>query len=120
MLNAARAHGRPMIVMAMMTAASSQPAAIHIPPVTIHRMLSRSRRSGIRARSFRAFELLDRGLQEPRGFAASHRTVVEGQRQRQEAMGDELAVGHDRARYEDRKSTRLNSRHLVSSYAVFC
>src|SRR5688500_19978663 len=25
-----------------------------------------------------------------------------------------------RGRYEDRKSTRLNSSHLVTSYAVFC
>src|SRR5256885_17209283 len=27
---------------------------------------------------------------------------------------------HDAARLEDRKSTRLNSSHLVISYAVFC
>src|SRR6266446_8362196 len=89
-----------MIVIAMITAASSQPAAIHMPPVTIHRILSSNRNSGIRARSLRAFELLDRGLQETCGFAAGYRTMVEGQRQRQEAMGDELAVGHDRTRYD--------------------
>src|SRR5688500_19930354 len=40
--------------------------------------------------------------------------------------GDELSVVHSgsrRARHgggEDRKSTRLNSSHLVISYAVFC
>src|SRR2546426_11584428 len=28
--------------------------------------------------------------------------------------------GHDRVRRRDRKSTRLNSSHLVISYAVFC
>src|SRR5437016_3081922 len=32
MFSAARAHGRPMIVIAMMTAATSQPAAIQMPP----------------------------------------------------------------------------------------
>src|SRR6476661_7686741 len=35
MLNAARAQGRPMIVIAMTTAATSQPNAIHAPPSTI-------------------------------------------------------------------------------------
>src|SRR5205807_7646762 len=29
-------------------------------------------------------------------------------------------VGHEKAIDEDRKSTRLNSSHLVISYAVFC
>src|SRR6266702_2487464 len=42
MLNAARAQGRPMIVIAMMTAATSQPNAIHAPPSTIHRILRSS------------------------------------------------------------------------------
>ena len=37
MLNAARAQGRPMIVIAMMMAATSQPNAIHAPPSTIQR-----------------------------------------------------------------------------------
>ena len=36
MLNAARVHGRPMMVIAMTTAAIIQPAAIHRPPNTIH------------------------------------------------------------------------------------
>src|SRR5256885_7481226 len=43
-------------------------------------------------------------------------------------ISDEMDVDRDRARYEadrakdvrDRKSTRLNSSHLVISYAVFC
>src|ERR1700736_1081426 len=39
MLSAARAQGRPMIVIAMMTAAISQPAAIHTPPKTNQRTL---------------------------------------------------------------------------------
>ena len=34
-MNAARAQGRPMMVMAMITAATSQPNAIHAPPSTI-------------------------------------------------------------------------------------
>src|SRR5215467_5622586 len=45
MLKAARAHGRPMIVIAMITAATSQPTAIHRPPNTIHSRL-RSRLKG--------------------------------------------------------------------------
>jgi hypothetical protein len=42
MLNAARVLGSPMIVIAMMTAAITQPIAIHRPPKTIHKTLSRS------------------------------------------------------------------------------
>ena len=42
MLNAARAQGIPMIVIAMMTAATSQPNAIHAPPRTIQMILSSS------------------------------------------------------------------------------
>src|SRR5688500_20091700 len=34
--------------------------------------------------------------------------------------GCRLYSENDVARVEDRKSTRLNSSHLVSSYAVFC
>jgi hypothetical protein len=41
MLKAARAHGMPMIVIAMITAATSQPTAIQTPPKIIHKMLSR-------------------------------------------------------------------------------
>src|SRR5256885_6598703 len=33
---------------------------------------------------------------------------------------DEGALGSTRGRWGDRKSTRLNSSHLVISYAVFC
>src|SRR5256885_9162174 len=33
---------------------------------------------------------------------------------------DDVAVGVRRRHVEDRKSTRLNSSHLVISYAVFC
>src|SRR5579872_1456343 len=42
MLNAARAQGRPMMVMAMMTEATSQPNAIQAPPIRIQSRLSRS------------------------------------------------------------------------------
>src|SRR2546426_3964944 len=34
--------------------------------------------------------------------------------------GDALHLGSDHGREGDRKSTRLNSSHLVISYAVFC
>src|SRR5215831_3125613 len=47
MVNAARAQGRPMIVMAMMTAAIVQHTAVHSPPNTIHRILSSSDAVGI-------------------------------------------------------------------------
>ena len=40
MVKAARAHGSPIMVMAMMTAASAQPTAIQKPPQTIHSRLS--------------------------------------------------------------------------------
>ena len=43
-LNAARAQGRPMMVIAMITAAIIQPAAIHRPPKTIQSTLSSSER----------------------------------------------------------------------------
>src|SRR5256885_6110823 len=36
------------------------------------------------------------------------------------ATGCRIRVRHHRAAEEDRKSTRLNSSHLVISYAVFC
>src|SRR2546426_9190809 len=35
-------------------------------------------------------------------------------------LGDLLGLDHRRGRELDRKSTRLNSSHLVISYAVFC
>src|SRR5450759_1705566 len=41
MLNAALAHGKTTIVIAMRTAAITQPTAIHRPPKTIHSMLSK-------------------------------------------------------------------------------
>src|SRR5580700_8293462 len=42
MLKAARAQGRPMMVMAMMTAATIQASAIQTPPKTSHNRLSRT------------------------------------------------------------------------------
>ena len=42
MLNAARVHGRPTMVIAIRTAAITQPSAIHRPPKTIHNMFSKS------------------------------------------------------------------------------
>ena len=40
MVKAARAHGNPMMVIAMMTAATAQPTAIQKPPQTIQSRLS--------------------------------------------------------------------------------
>jgi hypothetical protein len=42
MLNAARAQGRPIIVIAMIAAAMSHATAIQMPPKNIHRRLRRS------------------------------------------------------------------------------
>src|SRR3981081_2530763 len=42
MLNAARAHGIPMMVIAMITPAITQPSAIQKPPNRIHNRLSRN------------------------------------------------------------------------------
>src|ERR1700731_4864363 len=45
MLNAARVHGSPMIVIAMKIAAITQPTAIHRPPKRIHRRLSKKEKA---------------------------------------------------------------------------
>jgi len=47
MLNAARAQGIPMMVIAMTTAAITQPIAIHRPPNTIHSRFKRKAMSDI-------------------------------------------------------------------------
>jgi hypothetical protein len=47
MLNAARVQGSPTMVIAMRTAAITQPIAIHRPPKTIHNMLSKRDRVDI-------------------------------------------------------------------------
>jgi hypothetical protein len=48
MLKAALAQGKPMMVIAMMTAAIAHPRAIHKPPKTIQSRLRRSDITGIR------------------------------------------------------------------------
>src|SRR6516162_11631285 len=47
MLKAGRAHGRPMIVIAMIAAAATQPTAIHTPPNTIQSKLRSTLVAGI-------------------------------------------------------------------------
>src|SRR5256885_12104885 len=63
------------------------------------------------------------------GLRRGTRVGVEGVRQgrrggllhaRQASHGDPLSADPDVAGDGDRKSTRLNSSHLVISYAVFC
>src|SRR5256885_2460757 len=56
------------------------------------------------------FRSVDVGVQD------AHARALGGQRQRQVGRGRALA----HAALADRKSTRLNSSHLVISYAVFC
>src|SRR2546426_5193415 len=57
---------------------------------------------------------------EPRAPAAPRRAIEAGRRHRRQpglpAHDDARPTG----RRQDRKSTRLNSSHLVISYAVFC
>ena len=45
MFSADQAHGRPIMVIAMITAAITQASAIHRPPKTIHKMF-RSKETG--------------------------------------------------------------------------
>src|SRR5256885_14076457 len=71
--------------------------------------------------------LLDRAARPPRlaGIAALRGDGMDGRlhvvrgRHRGDGHGVAAARAH-RARRQDRKSTRLNSSHLVISYAVFC
>src|SRR5256885_7044156 len=56
-------------------------------------------------------------------FRSEERKKKEGQRrkQRKKAISEYPLCARHWARYfQDRKSTRLNSSHLVISYAVFC
>src|SRR5215472_15677934 len=53
MLNAARAQGRPTMVIAMTMAATSQPKAIHAPPKKIQRKFSSSDTGCMRAPAVR-------------------------------------------------------------------
>src|SRR2546426_3865025 len=71
--------------------------------------LFRSRRAGRPAR----------GRSAPARPAAGTSRRAERRRSRPAGGADERG-GRRRAGREDRKSTRLNSSHLVISYAVFC
>src|SRR5256885_12992369 len=54
----------------------------------------------------------------PRSTLFPYTTLFRSGRFRAWLLGNHPCCGHSRAR--DRKSTRLNSSHLVISYAVFC
>src|SRR6266566_7393709 len=57
----------------------------------------------------------------PRSTLFPYTTLFRSLRRRGVAEGVERPVGrHEPRRLRDRKSTRLNSSHLVTSYAVFC
>src|SRR2546426_5874715 len=79
---------------------------------------------------FRSFHALADHAQRPPSHAvqrlgryrprpAAEQQVVERRAGDRGEMHLELLPTHDHAR-TDRKSTRLNSSHLVTSYAVFC
>src|SRR2546426_4402149 len=75
---------------------------------------------------FRSPEVVRLGRGFPRvrrsGVGSLH-TLVEGRQFRLGLRGGGLraqAAHHSREESQDRKSTRLNSSHLVISYAVFC
>src|SRR2546426_6968977 len=59
------------------------------------------------------------GQTEKDGF--THLTLSFGENTTQAVIkGDKAAVTNPEGAWQDRKSTRLNSSHLVISYAVFC
>src|SRR5256885_9984073 len=74
----------------------------------------------------------ERGPSDPRGDAARRRALPDRQRAAHPRRRDDarlagasrrrrtLAGAEQRGGEQDRKSTRLNSSHLVISYAVFC
>src|SRR6266702_7705368 len=55
----------------------------------------------------------------PRSTLFPYTTLFRSSHERLLASGHEV-IGIDRRAWEDRKSTRLNSSHVASSYAVFC
>src|SRR5256885_9960024 len=70
------------------------------------------------------YTTLFRSLQRPFGQRAVPHLAARGAPDRPDLTGGkrrEVVVQHERLRrFLDRKSTRLNSSHLVISYAVFC
>src|SRR2546426_9263187 len=58
--------------------------------------------------------------QEPRDVAERQKRNVEGVAEAHEASALHRGVDVEHSGERDRKSTRLNSSHLVISYAVFC
>src|SRR5256885_9956581 len=71
---------------------------------------------------FRSDDLLDLGIGHERALRADRLRRVRCEPEHVAATKELFRTGHidDRAGIEDRKSTRLNSSHLVISYAVFC
>src|SRR5205807_9138386 len=62
-----------------------------------------------------------RATESEGGFGSKGRREEQGRgRKARQARGEEERGGALQAGYRDRKSTRLNSSHLVISYAVFC
>src|SRR5205807_8210550 len=93
------------------------PRSTLFPYTTLFRSLSK-RHSG-RSQLFKPFQKAGfvRGIALERGFTNSY----EGAENKPLAVADgPLPVSDRRAAGQDRKSTRLNSSHLVISYAVFC
>src|SRR3989454_7278092 len=64
-------------------------------------------------------DLRERATQLRQALAGHHRHVQAVRRAGGKAVG-EIELRHDLDHRGDRKSTRLNSSHLVISYAVFC
>src|SRR5256885_3738172 len=51
---------------------------------------------------------------------SSNSGCIPGEERQSRPLDDSGVLGRARSSVEDRKSTRLNSSHLVISYAVFC
>src|SRR5256885_10711552 len=85
------------------------PRSTLFPYTTLFRSLGRFRHDAVRELLGVRVEL---ALVERRERLAGHIPLVENE--------ERIPTGGLPARHEDRKSTRLNSSHLVISYAVFC
>src|SRR5256885_5240525 len=90
------------------------PRSTLFPYTTLFRSPRRDRRAGSRSFGLRAQNLMQVFVQEPQAEVDLRRQVLIN------TMGKQDRSNSDFGLPLDRKSTRLNSSHLVISYAVFC
>src|SRR5215510_1903924 len=107
MLKAARAHGSPMMVMAITTAAMNHASAIQAPPKTIHRTLSKRLRADIVSPRVEGALCYRRGrtMNKDVGSDASIRQFIQND--------DEPSIGHGLRRIGERAGL-LHSKQQVT------